>query len=219
MDKIYIDIETIPGQADWIKEESFSTVSPPGQYKKQESIDKWMEENGEQAKEEVWRKTGLNGSRGEIICIAWAVNDGDIESVHRDLGGSEADLLRGFYAMLNASMDSQWVGHYISGFDLRFIWQRSVINKVKPSINIPYDAKPWGREVFDTKIEWDGVKSSGFGSLDSVCKALGYDGKGDIDGSKVWDYVKDGRIDEVVDYCKDDVEKARLLHKRMTFED
>lgn len=218
MDKIYIDIETIPGQSAWIKEEAEAKVKPPGNTKKPESIKKWMDDNAKQAADELWRKTGLDGSRGEIICIAWAINGGEIKSVHRELGGDEANMLREFYAMLDMSMDAQWIGHYITGFDLRFIWQRSVISGVKPSVFIPYDAKPWSREVFDTKVEWSGMQSTGTGSLDSVCKALGYDGKGDIDGSKVWDYVKDGRINEVVEYCKDDVHKARLLHKRMTFE-
>lgn len=221
MDKIYIDIETIPGQAEWIKEEAKAKVRAPGTMKKAETIYAWMRDNAESAADDLWRKTGLDGSRGEIICIAWAINDGDPLTVYRDgTNDSEGAMLTEFYShMKSVSMNAQWIGHYITGFDLRFIWQRSVINGVKPSVKIPYDAKPWSNEVFDTKIEWSGMQSTGTGSLDSVCKALGYDGKGDIDGSKVWDYVKAGRIDEVVEYCKDDVHKARLLHKRMTFED
>ena len=110
-----------------------------------------------------------------------------------------------------------WIGHYITGFDLRFLWQRCVINELPPGFHIPKDAKPWDARVFDTKIEWSGMQSTGTGTLGAVCKSMGYDGKGDIDGSKVWDYVKEGRIQEVADYCKDDVEKVRILHKRMTF--
>lgn len=215
---LYIDIETIPGQADWIKEEAVEKVKPPGNIKKPESIAKWMDENAGQAADEAWHKTSFDGSRGEIICICWAFGDGEIQSSSRSLGESEADLLKRFYdGLLNAGPANTWVGHYITGFDLRFIWQRSVINNVKPSIRVPYDAKPWDRAVFDTKIEWAGLQSTGTGSLDATCKALGYDGKGDIDGSMVWDYVKDGKISEIVEYCKDDVNKARLLHKRMTF--
>lgn len=221
MDKIYIDIETIPGQAEWIKEESDSKVSHPGNMSKQETIDKWWKENGAEAIDSAWRKTALDGSRGEIICISWAINDNDPIAVYRDsINDSEGAMLTEFFAhMRSASLNNQWIGHYITGFDLRFLWQRSVINQVKPTIKIPYDAKPWSDNVFDTKIEWSGMQSTGTGSLDSVCRALGYKGKGDIDGSKVWDYVKEGRIEEVVEYCKDDVIKARLLHKRMTFED
>ena len=54
-------------------------------------------------------------------------------------------------------------------------------------------------------------------SLDKLCKALGLPGKGEIDGSKVWDYVRDGRIAEVADYCADDVRKVWAVYQRMTF--
>jgi len=220
VDKIYIDIETIPGQDEWIKEESASKVSPPGNMSKPETIQKWWSENGDEAIDTAWRKTALDGSLGEIICISWAINNGDPIAVYRNsINDNEGEMLTEFFAnMKSVGSDSKWIGHYITGFDLRFIWQRSVINRVKPTINIPYAAKPWEDNVFDTKIEWSGAQSTGTGTLDSVCKALGYDGKGDIDGSKVWDYVKQGRIEEVVEYCKDDVIKARLIHKRMTFE-
>ena len=224
---LYIDIETIPSQLDWVKKEIEDGITAPGQYKKPESIAKWLEDNRESAADDEWRKTGLNGALGEIVCISWAFGDDGILEVHRDLGESEADMLEEFFNLLGDDLDSRsmrgevirpiWTGHYISGFDLRFIWQRCVINRINPSISIPYNAKPWGGEIFDTLIEWKGVKSTPGGSLDAVCKAMGMDGKGDIDGSKVWDYVKDGRIDEVVEYCKDDVKKVRDLHKRMMF--
>lgn len=221
----YIDIETIPGQSEWIKEEAKAKVSPPGTYKKEESIAKWMEENAEQEADNIWRKTALDGSRGEIFCISWAINDKAVESISIE-GIGEKQMLEEFFLMLDESTKNDylktspitnWVGHNITGFDLRFIWQRCVINGVKPSINIPYNAKPWDNEVFDTMVEWSGLNRTGTRSLDAVCKAFGMNGKGDIDGSKVWDYIKAGRYDEVVSYCKDDVKKVRELYKRMTF--
>lgn len=38
---------------------------------------------------------------------------------------------------------------------------------------------------------------------------------GDIDGSKVWDAVQDGRLDVVIDYCAGDVERLRCAHRRL----
>ena len=38
-----------------------------------------------------------------------------------------------------------------------------------------------------------------------------------MDGSKVWDAVKNGEIDKVAEYCRDDVDKLRQIHKRMMF--
>ena len=64
-------------------------------------------------------------------------------------------------------------------------------------------------------MQWAGVGNRV--SLDKLCKALGLPGKGEIDGSKVWDYVRDGRIAEVADYCADDVRKVWAVYRRMTF--
>lgn len=222
---LYIDIETIPSQLDWVKKEIAEKITAPANYKKAESIEKWFKDNGEDATDDKWRKTSFDGSLGEIVAISWAVDDGAPKVVSRGLGESEAVLLDEFFLELqidltdkqNITHEPVWVGHYITGFDLRFLWQRCVLNNIPPSVNIPYAAKPWDRQVFDTKIEWSGMQSTGSGSLDMVSKIMGYEGKGDIDGSKVWDYVKDGRIKEVAGYCKDDVEKCRRLHKRMIF--
>jgi hypothetical protein len=34
----------------------------------------------------------------------------------------------------------------------------------------------------------------------------------------VWDFVQAGRLDDVAEYCRGDVERVRLLHRRLTFE-
>ena len=38
-----------------------------------------------------------------------------------------------------------------------------------------------------------------------------------MDGSKVWDAVREGRYADVCDYCQDDIELVRSLHLRQTF--
>jgi predicted PolB exonuclease-like 3'-5' exonuclease len=62
---------------------------------------------------------------------------------------------------------------------------------------------------------------AGFGnyiSLDNLCYGLGIESPKDgIDGSQVWQYVKDGRENEVYDYCKRDVAAVREVYKRLTF--
>ena len=55
-------------------------------------------------------------------------------------------------------------------------------------------------------------------SQDNLCKALGIKGKpDDIDGSKVWDFYKAGKIDEIEDYNRDDVDKVRQIYNRINF--
>jgi hypothetical protein len=76
-----------------------------------------------------------------------------------------------------------FVGHYISGFDLRFILCRAVILGVQIPPCIPRDAKPWGKDVFDTMTAWAGTKDKI--SQDRLARALGLAGKGDFDGGMV----------------------------------
>lgn len=226
MTDITIDIETIPSQKPGALEFVKKTIKHPGNISKQETIDKWYAENLEQATQDAYRKQSFDGLLGEIISIAWAVDDEEPRVVFRSQGESEAGLLKDFFFHLDSITDkhgqrtviSKWVGHYITGFDLRFIWQRCVVNGIKPPVAIPYDAKPWDEKVFDTKVAWTGSgQYSGAGSLDALCKAFGLDGKGDIDGSKVYDYWLAGRYEEIAEYNKDDVIKARELYKRMNF--
>jgi predicted PolB exonuclease-like 3'-5' exonuclease len=57
-------------------------------------------------------------------------------------------------------------------------------------------------------------------SLDKLCLALSIPSpKGDMDGSMVNQAVKDGRLLEVVEYCKRDVIATREVYRRMTFKD
>lgn len=64
-------------------------------------------------------------------------------------------------------------------------------------------------------------KWAGFGNrvkLDTLAQAFGVGGKGDIDGSMVHDYYAAGRINELIEYCANDVEMTRAVYKRMTFQ-
>jgi hypothetical protein len=194
---------------------------------KPETIQKWKEECEQQAIDAEFRKLGLDGTRGQIFCIAWAFDDSPIHysTAHSLAGMNESLMLNDFMGSVRESSYKtqgrpeviKWVGHYITGFDLRFIWQRCVVNNIRPSITIPYDAKPWGDIVFDTCSQWKGNGSSS-GSMDAICKAFGIKGKGDMDGSKVYDEYLAGNYQKIIDYCKDDVERVRQIHKRMTFQ-
>jgi len=226
--KLFIDIETIPTQNQLIIEDIKSSITAPGNYSKPESIQKWLDENLEIEFDKKYRQTALDGLHGEIFSIAWALEDEIPQVLFRLKGESEKELLEAFFQDLLVKKDNfgqriaitQWVGHYITGFDLRFIWQRCVINKVKPSLDIPFDAKPWDDKVFDTKIAWSGSSQySGKSSLNAICEGFGYTGKGDINGSNVYDYWLKGDYKLIAEYNKDDVIKTRMIYNRMNFID
>lgn len=225
MSILHIDIETICSQKPGALESIRETIKHPGNISKAETVAKWYEENADSAAMEQYRKQSFDGALGEIISIAWALDDGEVNVNYR-YDDNEAGLLRAFFVDINELTDkygqkvhiSTWSGHYITGFDLRFIWQRCVMLGVRPTVHIPYDAKPWDSKVFDTKVAWTGTgQYSGIGSLDALSKAFGLEGKGDIDGSKVYDYWLAGRIEEIAEYNKQDVVKCRALYNKMNF--
>jgi len=197
---IHFDIETIPCQSATVRKDFFE---------------------GDNAR---WLKTSLDGTFGQIVVAAAAVDDAPPVAFYQTdwkADGSESLLLESLFDMLrglynpSAGTRPTFVGHNIIGFDLRFIYQRAIILGIKPPPYIPFNAKPWDSTVFDTMLQWAGMGNRV--KLDTICKVLGLSGKGDIDGSKVWDYVQAGHIAEVAEYCKHDVELVREVYRRMTF--
>ncbi|MBI0154151.1 ribonuclease H-like domain-containing protein [Gilliamella sp. W8128] len=219
---IYFDIETIPTQSDNIKNYIQSNLTAPANYKKPDSISAWIEEN----KEPAYRKTALNGGFGQIVCIGYAINDGDVKVIHFDnWASSEKQILQSFFNDLiecyrpSSDITPHFIGHNIENFDLRFIYQRAIVLGVKPPAFLPLNSKSYNNMyIFDTMTEWAGKRN--YVSLNEICLSLGIQPKGDeIDGSKVWDFVRDGKLKQVADYCADDVEKVRAIYKRITFQD
>lgn len=220
---IYFDIETCPSQNASVRADIAASIEPPGNISKAETIAAWHAEKKPAAVEEAWRKTSFDGALGHICVIGVAFDDEPSRSIyssawHKD----EAVILAEFFTMLDERLAEQpnmrpiFIGHNVIEFDLKFLYQRSVVLNMKPSRHIPFSARPWDDGVYDTMLRWGAIRG---GSLDKITKAIGLDGKGDLDGSMVWDYVKAGRIDEVAEYCKHDVDLTRSLYRRMTFAD
>jgi 3'-5' exonuclease len=218
---IYFDIETIPAQSDYIKTYIQSNLTAPSSYKKPESISAWIEEN----KEQVYRKTALNGGFGQIVCIGYAINDKDVRVIYFDNWvSSEKQILQLFFNDLieiyrpSSDITPHFIGHNIENFDLRFIYQRAIVLGVKPPSFLPLNSKSYNNMyIFDTMTEWAGKRN--YVSLNEICLSLGLPLKSDeIDGSKVWEFVQEGKLKQVADYCANDVEKVRAIHKRLTFQ-
>lgn len=234
---IYIDIETIPAQDPAIRQQletdaiaEKALIKAPANYKDVAKIVEYIAAKSAEIDADIenrWRKTALDGAYGQIVACAIAcdggrIDDGPIESAS-DMNEREVlDWINNTVAgMTQGYQLPVFIGHNVAGFDLKFIFQRMVINQIKPHKNIPFHAKPWDDCIFDTMVKWAGVGNRV--SLDKLCKVLNIDVKGseigeEIDGSKVWDFVKAGRLDDVETYCAADVARVRKIHKLMTFQ-
>lgn len=249
---LFLDIETIPAQRPDVLEDiraskqadldaALAAIAPPGNYKKQETIDEWMVTEAPKVAarlqdafavevDDAYRKTSFDGGFGQVCVIGFAVDNepaGQLNCI--DLSATaEKHLLMAFSDQLsqsvpaNEALSTTIVGHNVAAFDLRFLVQRYIVNSVRPHTIIARaaQAKPWEQEkVYDTMIQWGGNGAKAGGSLDKLCKALRIPSpKGAIDGSKVWDFVKAGKIAEVAEYCAKDVDATREVWRRMTFQ-
>lgn len=226
---IFIDIETIPEQPEEsAKSLIATTIQAPGNMSKSETIAVWHAGEGaytgvkDALIEETYRKTSFDGAKGEIISIAMAGDEGDPVAIHRGLGCgaelSELEMLKSafdFMQILLSGKSPFFIGHNIGGFDLKFLFQRCVINCLNPKV----DLKQWGKhgsQFYDTMQAW-----AGYGnriSQDNLCTALGLEGKpSDISGANVWDHYKAGNIARIAEYNASDIVTVRKIYNRLTF--
>jgi len=156
--------------------------------------------------------TSFDGSFGRILCIGYALDDGPVECLCEP--DDEPKMIRDFWEL--AKDCDLFIGHNILDFDMRFIYQRSIINRVKPPFELNF-ARYRNSPMFDTMKEWTKWSQNNIG-LEHVALALGIPTPKDgIDGSQVYETFKAGKVDEIVEYCKKDVDTTRAIYRRMTF--
>jgi hypothetical protein len=165
-----------------------------------------------------WRKTSFDGAQGELFSVAWAVGDGEILGQFSAPGDDQALFLSEVFQAIKESVGNHspfFIGQYVAGFDLKFLFKRAVILGVEPPFKLPFSGRH-EQHFYDLQQAWEGF--GGRCSLDTMCKALGIEGKpDDIDGSQVWDYVEKGEYEKVMEYNKYDVEQTRKVYKRFNF--
>ena len=215
---VYFDIETVPCQLPGIKEEFAAAVTAPATHKKPKTIAAWLAENRDSEAEAAYLKTSFDGGMGQVCCISLAVDDeAPVSYSVVDLSrGDEIDVLKDFYSHLTDIGRAVFVGHNIIGFDLPFLWKRSMVLGIKPPWSLPRNPKPWSEYTQDTMLLWDGQQRAG-GSMDRICRLMGLPGKGDVSGADVWPMAQAGKFTEIATYCEDDVIRTRAMFKRMTF--
>lgn len=217
MTYLYLDIETIPVQSEETRAAIAANVKPPAAMKKAETIAAWEAEQKAAVVEEAIAKTSFNAAHGQICCIGFTFDDVPPTSISWPINAeNEALMISAFFDEAGKIIGNRFpviVGHFITGFDIRFIWQRCMVLGIRVPAWLPKDPKPWDSAVFDTMTAWAGARDTI--SMDNLCLALGIDGKGDVDGSMVGQMFAEGKHKEIAAYCRDDIERTRAIHRKM----
>ena len=193
--RLFLDIETIPAS------------QKDHEYLKEEFLKKPREIEFAQFVE----STSLDGNFGRIFCIGYAVDDKPAEV----FDGAEADILKQFWGL--AAQAHLFIGHNVMEFDLPFILKRSAIHRIKPSQTLSF-ARYRSAPIFDTMREWEQWAMRSATSLKTLGHVLGIPIKKGLSGSDVPNLYKEGRLEEIKQYCARDVELTRAIYERMTFQ-
>ena len=199
MKKLYLDIETLPAA-----EESHKTLKFLYDKRKKKEEDDF---------EQYLLDTTFDGAFGRILCIGYAVNDEATEVLYED--GDEKKMLEKFWEL--AKDANLFIGHNVIDFDMRFIYQRSIIKGVQPTRDLTF-ARYRSSPMYDTMREWAKWNFGPSIGLERLALAMGVPTpKEGIDGSQVFDFYKKGKVQEILDYCKRDVDTTRAVYRKMIF--
>jgi 3'-5' exonuclease len=223
--RLFIDVETLPPA-----EEARASVNPALAYKLENRHCAPQPEALDECTEEQFRRLALHAEYGRVLSVGMIVEqDGRVvcrgvlgrerESMRFHL--DEARTLKGFWNQLRG-FDEKLdliIGHNVYDFDLPFLYKRSVIQGVRPSVRLNF-ARYRSRPIFDTMKEWElwawrpGIK------LEELAQVLqlGITKTEGMDGGCIYDRFREGCHQEIADYCLRDVELAREIYYRLVFE-
>ncbi len=211
---LILDIETVPLASAMDAPYPKDDRNPPANYKSDEAIAKWRASDEQRWADERAKECSLNPRLGRILCIG--TSDGLWMAQHE---ADEAALLTRFWESVDTHQGQvvTWNGSW----DLRFILMRTIHHGITPTIGGALISS-WFRKYttsphFDCKavlLNWD-VRISGEG-LDQWAKFLGLDGKlGGISGADVYPLYLGGQLDEIAEYCAQDVAATQAIYERI----
>ncbi|MES2181081.1 MAG: 3'-5' exonuclease [Pseudomonadota bacterium] len=161
-----------------------------------------------------------------VCAISCALREGNNFKVWTlgDTSSSEAEIIQRFYDGIDKYTPQiiSWNG---GGFDLPVLHYRGLIHGVNAS-------RYWDMGEDDKDFKWNNYikrydarhldlmdvmamyNARANAPLDDLAKLCGFPGKLGMDGSKVWDAYKAGKIDEIRHYCETDVANTHLVYLR-----
>ena len=218
--KVVLDIETIQAsREEWARLMGKTSMSVEGS-QADEGFDLFAAGAAEEqrhAEDELYAKSAFDGTFSRIVCIGLLEFSDQMEarSAIAWYGANERELLRQFWARLAQDRPTLFITHNGLGFDLPFIRKRSIINQVKPSLDINL-AKFRTEPVYDTMAIWSNWDTRGWAKLDVLARALQVETKSGS-GGQVAEMWEKGQGLELARYCLQDTYVTYACYCRMNF--
>lgn len=217
--KVVLDIETIqPSREEWARLAGKQVL--PGHETRSEPVDLFTagaDEEQRRVEDEQYAKSAFDGTFSSIVCIGLLEFSDQLEprGAVAWFGGNERELLRQFWTRLAQIKPMLFITHNGLGFDLPFIRKRSIIQQVKPSMDINL-AKFRTDPVYDTMAVWSNWDTRGWVKLDVLARALNVETKSGS-GEQVATMWEKGQGLELARYCLQDTYVTYACYCRMNF--
>ena len=206
--KVVLDIETVQApKEEWAKLAGADLV-------REKDI---LNAGDAEQQDKDYERSSFDGTFSRIICIG-AIFFSDAMEPQAAIawyGSGEKELLTRFWDYMGKARPALFITHNGLGFDLPFIKKRSIINQVRPTMEINlarYRTEP----VYDTQAVWSNWESRGWVKLDVLARALGVETKSGS-GKQVAEMWHAGRGKEIAEYCLQDCYVTYACYSKMTF--
>ena len=167
--------------------------------------------------DELYERSSFDATYSRIVCIGMLIFSPSMEpkGAVSWYGSNEQDLLRQFWGRIAEIRPTLFITHNGLGFDLPFIKKRSIIHRVKPSLEISL-AKFRTEPVYDTMAVWSNWDMRGWIKLDILARALNVETKSGS-GKQVAEMWAAGHRQEIAEYCLQDTYVTYACYNRKTF--
>ncbi len=220
--KVVLDIETTQApREEWARLAGIDAL-PPASREGTAASDLFDQADARAQREEQekrYEQSSFDGTFSRIVCIGLLLFSDAMEprGAVGWYGANERELLRQFWARLKDLRPALFITHNGLGFDLPFIKKRSIIHRVKPSMDISL-ARFRTEPVFDTMAVWSNWDNRGWVKLDVLARALHVETKSGS-GKQVADMWARGQGRAIAEYCLQDTYVTYACYQRMMFRD
>jgi len=209
MQKLSFDIETIPQELD-----ELSSIQMEELEKK---VSRAVDKGDSTPREElVNRICSTSPYLGKIVCIGlFMEEEGETESL--SLIGSEKEILERFWKIVGR-FDGLFISYNGREFDVPFIVKRSMhYNMSVTNFNFLKTKRFSSFPHFDVKDMISDWNSFSAPTLKLACDLLGVPSpkEGEVKAENVYAAFKEGRIQEIADYCVRDVVSTFKCYERI----
>jgi len=206
-----IDIETIP-------QREYSELSP--------TVKEWVDKkllkiNASKEEEDVWdynKLASLDGDLGKVICISMGLYDEETETIRLKsvVDTDEKAVLNGFNAVIE-NFRGDYLHYNGLGFDIPFLLQRYAYNRIpEADSRLNSLARYRTSPHFDLMQIWANWDYTKIKPLNVLANIVGMPNpKDELDGSMVYQYFKEGKLDAIKQYCEFDTATVVNLHHRL----